>query len=125
MANLTSVTLTSGIPTAGTGTVSTIDALIVGGYETVAASQTDQVLGGAGATGDYLQTLLIVPTTTAAGSVSIKDGSGSAITVFTGGGTLVDLKPIILPLGMRSAAGAWSVTTGANVSAIGIGTFTA
>lgn len=93
-------------------------------YETVAASQTDQVMGATGATGDYLAGLLIVPATTGAGTVSLKDGGGSAITIFTGGGTLSDLKPFFVPIGAISAAGAWKVTTGANVSAIAFGAFT-
>lgn len=95
-----------------------------GDYETVAASQTDQVLGATGATGDYLSALLIIPATTSPGAVSIKDGSGSAITVFTGGSSSVsNLVPFLIPLGMVSTGGAWKVTTGANVSAIGIGSF--
>jgi hypothetical protein len=94
-------------------------------YETVAASQTDQVLGATGAIGDFLAGLLIVPATTAAGVVQIKDGSGSAITVFVGGGTtaLTILTPIWLPLGMKSKSGAWKLTTGANVSVIAVGMF--
>lgn len=94
-------------------------------YETVAASQTDQILGATGATGDYLSGLLIVPATTSPGAVSIKDGSGSAITVFTGGASSVSgLVPFFVPLGIKCTGAAWKVTTGANVSAIGVGDFT-
>jgi hypothetical protein len=94
-------------------------------YETVAASQTDQVLGGAGAAGDMLTSLLIVPATTSPGAVAIKDGAGSAITVFTGGAASVtNLVPFAVPLGIKSASGAWKVTTGASVSAIASGEFT-
>jgi hypothetical protein len=89
-------------------------------YETVAASATDQVLGGSGRQGDYLDGLLVVPATTAAGAVSIKDGSGSAITVFTGA-TVTALTTLI---GANSAAGAWKVTTVANVSVVAVGRFT-
>jgi hypothetical protein len=75
--------------------------------------------------GDYLAGLLVVPATTSPGAVSIKDGSGSAIPVFTGGATSVaDLKPFPIPLGLVSLNGAWKVTTGANVSVIAIGNFT-
>jgi hypothetical protein len=95
-----------------------------GDYETVAASQTDQALGTTGAAGDILAGLLIVPATTSPGAVSIKDGSGSAITVFTGGASSVaDLKPYWLDLLVKSASGAWKVTTGANVSVIAVGSF--
>lgn len=98
----------------------------VGEYETVAASQTDQALGATGATGDFLQAVVIVPGTAAAGAVSIKDGSGSAISLFAGGGTtaLPTLAPIRVDLGVISTGGAWKVTTGSNVTAIGIGNFT-
>lgn len=94
-------------------------------YETVAASQTDQVLGGAGATGDFLSGLLVVPATTSPGAVSIKDGSGSAITIFTGGASSVsNLVPFFVPVLARSTGGPWKVTTGANVSLIATGNFT-
>lgn len=94
-------------------------------YETVAASQTDQALGPTGATGDILQTLIIVPGTTSPGNVLIQDGGGSEITVFAGGASSVaDLSPIVVTIGARSTAGVWAVTTGANVTAIAIGAFT-
>lgn len=96
-----------------------------GEYETVAASQTDQALGATGATGDYLSGLLVVPATTSPGAVSIKDGSGSSITVFTGGASSVsNLVPFFIPLGLKSGSGAWKVTTGTNVSVLGCGNFT-
>lgn len=99
--------------------------LLAGEYETVAASATDQAMGATGATGDYLAGILVVPATTSPGAVSIKDGSGSAITIFTGGTTSVsNLVPFFVPLGLISTGGAWKVTTGANVSCIGIGNFT-
>lgn len=92
-------------------------------YETVAAGQTDQVLGATGAAGDVLETLIIVPATTGPGVVQIQDGSGTAITVYTGGTVGADLTPISLRLDIVSVAGAWSVTTGANVSVLAIGKF--
>lgn len=213
MPNLTSVTVTAGVPTAGTGTVSTIDNLIgtagtaatnvlsvqgiasgtllpvsntalgttaitrgagasdsgtvrvtvdsgqigslgqavmssstpvviasnqssipvtntpltnfgAGEYETVAASQTAQVLGATGGTGDYISGLLVIPATTSPGNVLLLDNATS-ITVFTGGSSSVsNLVPFFIPLGMISVSGAWKVTTGSNVSVIGIGNFT-
>lgn len=96
-----------------------------GEYETVAASQTAQVLGGAGAVGDYLAAVLIVPETTSPGNVIILDNATS-ITVFTGGAVSVsNLTPIFLPLRMTSVSGAWKITTGANVSVVAIGNFSA
>jgi hypothetical protein len=72
---------------------------------------------------------LIVPATTAAGAVSIADGNGAAISIFAGGGTtaLSDLKPFMVPIGayaLASTTPGWKVTTGANVSALGVGRFT-
>lgn len=91
-------------------------------YETVAASQSDQVLGATGAAGDILEHLVLVPAATNAGTVAIKDGTGSAINVFVTG-TLADLKPIIIPIGAKSLTGAWKVTTGASISVIAVGQF--
>lgn len=91
-------------------------------YETVAASQT-QVMGGTGATGDYLHRLIISVNTVATSTVSIVDGSTST-TILTGAATLV---PGILSieLNMRSNTGAWSITTGAGATAIAVGIFSA
>lgn len=92
-------------------------------YETVAASQTDQVLGATGAAGDYLEGLTIVVATAATAQVQLQDGAGSAFTVFPnspgpGVGTYY------VPIKAKSAAGAWSVTTGAGSSVVASGSFT-
>jgi hypothetical protein len=93
-------------------------------YETVAASQTQQILGASGATSDYLAGVLVIPATTSPGNVIIVDNATS-ITVFTGGTSSVsNLVPFWIELGIRSVSGAWKITTGANVSVIGIGNFT-
>jgi hypothetical protein len=93
-------------------------------YETVAASQTQQILGASGATGDYLAGVLVVPATTSPGNVIIVDNATS-ITVFTGGTSSVsNLVPFWVELGIRSVSGAWKITTGASVSVVGIGNFT-
>ena len=97
-------------------------------YETVAASQTDQVLGATGAVGDFLASLIIVPGTTSPGNVLIQDGNGTEITVFTGGASSVnELRPIIVPLGLKcvnATTPGWKITTGANVTVLAIGDFT-
>lgn len=94
-----------------------------GEYETVAASQTAQALGAAGATGDYIAGLLVIPATTSPGNVILLDNATS-ITVFTGGASSVsNLVPFFIPLGIKSVSGAWKVTTGANVSVIASGNF--
>lgn len=97
-------------------------------YTAVAASASATKFGATGASGDYLDGVLIVPATAAAGVVSITDGAGSAITIFAGGGTtaLPTLAPFYVPIGAVSSGGAggWKVTTGTNVSVIGVGNFT-
>lgn len=92
-------------------------------YETVAASQTAQVLGVRGAIGDYLHRLIISVNTPATASVTILD-DGTSIAILTGGATVA---PGIhsIEMNMRSASGAWSVTTGAGVTVIGVGIFSA
>lgn len=97
-------------------------------YKAVAASATATLFGATGASGDYLDGVLIIPATAAAGAVSITDGGGSAIPIFAGGGTtaLPTLAPFFVPIGAISSGGAggWKVTTGTNVSVIGVGNFT-
>jgi hypothetical protein len=93
-------------------------------YETVAASQTAQILGATGAAGDFLSGLLVTPATTSPGNVIILDNAIS-ITVFTGGASSVsNLVPFFIPVGANSVSGAWKATTGANVSVVAIGNFT-
>ena len=92
-------------------------------WETVAASQSDQVLGGSGEVGDYLDKLVCVVATAATSQVQIKDGGGSAITVLpnnvgSGVGTYS------IPIMLKSKAGAWKITTAAGVSVIASGIFT-
>lgn len=95
-----------------------------GEYETVAASQTAQVMGTTGAIGDYLSGLLVVPATTSPGLVTILDNAIS-INVFAGGATSVsNLAPFFIAIGAKSISGSWKVTTGANVSVIAVGNFT-
>lgn len=115
-------TVALGAGSAAIGKVSLTD-ISEGEYETVAASQTAQVLGATGGTGDYISGLLVIPATTSPGVVTLLDNATS-IPVFVGGASSVgNLVPFFIPLGIKSVSGAWKVTTGANVSVIGIGNF--
>ena len=145
--NLTSIGISSGVPNSGTGTVSTIDALMAlvnanGGttpansapvvpadqyaqYKPCLVSSTTTVaVTGAGAAGDYLAGVLVSPGTAGCGNVIVLDNA-TAVATFPGGGTtaLADLKPFIIPVGLYSTSGAWKVTCGANVTATAIGKF--
>lgn len=93
-------------------------------YETVAASQTAQVIGATGAAGDYISHIIVVPATTSPGQVLLLDNATS-ITIFTGGASSVsNLIPFVVALDMVSTSGAWKITTGADVSVIAVGDFT-
>lgn len=95
-------------------------------YKAVAASQSSIVLGATGAVNDTLFGVLIVPATTAAGTVSIADGNATAMNIFVTG-TLSNLVPFFVPLNIRATVATtpgWRITTGANVSVVGIGVFT-
>ena len=92
-------------------------------YKYVAASSTSFALETTvSAIGDEISHILLVPTTTSPGAVTIKDGtSGSSMTVFTGGTTTIN--PISLPIRCKSFNGGWTITTGANVIAFVSGQF--
>lgn len=94
-------------------------------YETVAASQTAQVLGGAGAKGDFLYWLVVIPATVAGGVVTLTDGT-TDIPVYVGGGVtaLNTVAPFVIPINAPSKTGPWKVTTGASVSVVAVGNFT-
>jgi len=92
------------------------------GFETVAASQTGQVLGTAGAKGDYLHRVIISVVTAASGSVTIIDGATSI--VITTGAAALPLGTFSIELDMVSQSGAWSITTGAGATVIAVGIFT-
>ena len=101
-------------------TLSVIETLAGGGeYETVAAAQTDQVLGSVGAAGDYLDSLLL--TVGAGTAITVKD---NATTIFTFTfGAAVTTGPVEIPIRCKSVSGAWKVTTGASMTALAKGLF--
>ena len=95
MSNLTSVTVTAGIPTAGTGTVSTIDALLaalLAGTTVLGASEAH--LGSIGGTTVTPTDVFTRPAanSTTAGSVTV--GSFTASRIATGSGLIIGGKLI-------------------------------
>lgn len=88
-------------------------------YQAVAASQTDSALGTV-TTGALLERLVVTVATAASGTVSIKDGAGSAIAI-TAANTPIGVYSV--QIGARSRSGAWSVTTGAGATVVAIGQF--
>jgi len=94
-----------------------------GQYFTVAASQTSQVLGAVGATGDYLKGIIVVAATTTPGLVTVKDGTTAVISIPAGTATVLPYVTYV-PVGAYSKTGAWNITTGASVSVFAVGQFT-
>ena len=89
-------------------------------YETVAASQTAQVLGTTGAAGDYLHRVTITVTATATSTVALLDNA-----------TSYSLLAANTPIGIysveinaKSVSGAWKITTGAGATVLAVGAFT-
>lgn len=99
-----------------------VEYVIVGGdeYETVAAGQTNQVLGLAGSVNDMFSRLVVDVATSLTSAVSIKDGANAAIEVIPAN---TPVGPYTVELGIRSTNGPWQVTTQAGVSCIAIGQF--
>lgn len=91
-------------------------------YETVAASQTNQVMGATGGTGDYLSHCVIQPTSTAPGVATILDNAVE-LYGYPGGTVGADLRPWTIAFGIPTVSGAVKVTTGANVKVTCYGDF--
>ena len=97
-----------------------------GHYETVAASQTDQILGVTGGVGDFLRRLVITVNTALTAAVSIKDGNGASIPILPnspGGGVGVYVVEFNAKC-VNTVTPGWKVTTGAGATVMGIGQFT-
>jgi hypothetical protein len=93
-------------------------------YEHVAVSQTAQVLGGTGATGDYLHRLICTVSTAATGNVLISDGGTFTHTILpANAGTGINTYNI--EVNAISRNGSWRVTTGAGVEVLAMGIFSA
>ena len=93
-------------------------------YEHVAVSQTAQVLGGTGATGDYLHRLICTVSTAATGNVIILDGTGFSHTILpASAGTGINSYNI--EVNAISRSGPWKITTGAGVEVLAVGIFSA
>jgi len=90
-------------------------------YETVAASQTTQMLGASGAAGDYLHRLIVTVNTAATSTVTLTDGATAIpiVPALIGSGVgVVDIE-----LNMASLTSGWKVTTGAGVTVVAVGLF--
>jgi hypothetical protein len=113
------IVTTAGEPIMGAGSAYKAEFLPVGVQYTLVTSNATASALGAGAIGDYLDGITIVPSSVSNGAVSIKDGGGPALTLFAGGASsLADLKPFYIPIKARSTSGGWSITTTSGLTAV-------
>lgn len=83
-------------------------------WESVAAGQTAQVLGGSGKAGDWLESIAISAST---GTITVIDGSATVLVIpaaATG----------VWRLNARSKNGPWKITTASSTSCTCFGDFT-
>ena len=97
---------------------------IIGDTYYTAAASGNVALGGNGTIGDVLDNVVITPATAAAGNVSVMDGN-TTIPIYVPGGNLTVITPVTVQIGAKSKTGGWRLVTGANVTAIATGRFTA
>ena len=88
-------------------------------YETVAVSQTAQVLVTNGAIGDYLHRIVVTVSTAATSTVSIIDGSTTVFAIPAN----TPIGVYSLALNLNAAVGPWKVTTGAGAAVLAVGLF--
>ena len=88
-------------------------------YETVAASQTAQVLGVTGAAGDTLMRLIITVGTSLTGTVSLLDNATSYAIMAAN----TPIGVYTIEINAVSVSGAWKITTGAGATVMAVGNF--
>ena len=88
-------------------------------YETVAASQTAQVLGTTGAAGDTLMRLIITVGTAATSTVALLDNATSYAIMAAN----TPIGVYTIEINAVSVSGAWKITTGAGATVMVVGNF--
>lgn len=98
-----------------------LEPVMVGGegYETVAAGQTDQVLGATGGVNDFLARIIVAVETAATSTVTVKDGATTILSIPAN----TPIGVYSIEIGVRAKSGAFSVTTGAGASVLAVGEF--
>jgi len=89
-------------------------------YETVAASQTAQVLGVNGGVGDTLMRVVVTVSISLTGTVSLLDGATSYPLVAAS----TPIGVYVIEINAVSVNGAWKITTGAGATVLAVGNFT-
>jgi len=89
-------------------------------YETVAASQTAQVLGVTGGVGDTLMRVIVTVGTSLTGTVALLDGATSYPLIAAS----TPIGVYVIEINAVSVSGAWKITTGAGATVFAVGNFT-
>jgi hypothetical protein len=89
-------------------------------YETVAASQTAQVLGVTGGVGDTLMRVIVTVNISLTGTVALLDGATSYPLVAAS----TPIGVYTIEINAVSVNGAWKITTGAGATVLAVGNFT-
>lgn len=101
---------------------------VPGQYYTVAAGQTTQNIRAAAgntpavsiaASGDYLESIIIIPATATPGVVTVFDGTTAIFSI----PALTSIAPVRIEVRAYSKTGSWNITTGASVSVVAVGQF--
>jgi len=88
------------------------------GYETVAASQTAQVLGATGAPGDLLHSVIVDLN---GGTVTVIDGSTTVLTIPATGANIPSTGTWVIDAVCKTA---WKITTAGGTTCLCVGDFT-
>ena len=87
------------------------------------ATTTVEIVSGKGAKGDLLASVIVNVTTAATGTVGLKDGSDTAITLVPANTPIGVYNLNFGPEGVRSRTGAWQLVVGAGANALAVGNF--
>jgi hypothetical protein len=96
-------------------------------YKSIGASATTAQIGNVstGSPGDYIESITVIPATSAATTFVLLDGTTAVFSLptYAGGGTGTSVpQPVSIPLGIR-ATSRFNVTTGAGITGIVIGSW--
>jgi hypothetical protein len=96
-------------------------------YKSIAASQTTAQISNisTGSPGDYIESITVIPASSAATTVVLFDGTTTVLSIPTNAGTGTGTacpQPYSIPLGIR-ATSRFNITTGAAISCVVIGSW--
>lgn len=88
-------------------------------YQSLPASSALTTIGVAGGAGTYIDKLIIVPSTTTMGGIALVDSPATIQILMPG--LIADIKPIVVPVGMRSRNGSFRLLSSGGAAVIAVG----